>query len=148
MSLPWAEWARRESDPAGAKNKPEALDDLLVLDCSYGSLAGCFCSSILAEFGAEVIRIEPPGGDLARQFTPWGRLHEGTGLGYLPEGRNKLHVTLDLKHPEGQGLFRTVARRADVVIETFLPGQMDAWGIGYRQLREINPRLLYCALCT
>ncbi|MFQ5831024.1 MAG: CaiB/BaiF CoA transferase family protein [Candidatus Methylomirabilia bacterium] len=144
----WAEWARRASDPAGANGKPEALDDLLVLDCSYGSLAGSFCSSILAEFGAEVIRIEPPGGDLARHFTPWGVLHEGTGLGYLAEGRNKLHVTLNLTSSEGQELFRALARRADVVIETFPPGAMAAWGVGYRQLRELNPRLLYCALYT
>lgn len=144
----WALWAREATDPARASDKPGALDDLLLLDCSYASLAGSFCSSILAEFGAEVIRIEPPGGDLARHFTPWGLLHEGTGLGYLPEGRNKLHVTLNLKSVEGRELLRGLARRADVLIETFLPGTMDAWEIGYRQLRELNPRLLYCALYT
>ncbi|MFQ5897351.1 MAG: CaiB/BaiF CoA transferase family protein [Candidatus Methylomirabilia bacterium] len=144
----WAEWAQAATDPTNAKEKPEALDDLLVLDCSYGSLAGSFCSSLLAEFGAEVIRFEPPEGDLARHFTPWGLLQEGTGLGYLPEGRNKFHVTLNLRHAEGQELFRALARRADVLIETFLPGMMEGWGIGYRQLRELNPRLLYCAVYT
>lgn len=144
----WAEWARRATDPSLAGGKPEALDDLLVLDCSYGSLAGCFASSSLAEFGAEVIRIEPPEGDLARRFAPGGVLREGTGLGYLPEGRNKFHTTLNLKSLEGQELFRSLARRADVLIETFLPGVMDGWGIGYRQLREGNPRLIYCALAT
>ncbi|MBI4560641.1 MAG: CoA transferase, partial [Candidatus Rokubacteria bacterium] len=83
-ALDWARWAWRATDPARAQDKPEALDDLLVLDCSYASLAGSFCSSILAELGAEVIRFEPPQGDLVRHFTPWGLLHEGTGLGYLP----------------------------------------------------------------
>ncbi len=148
MSEGWALWAREASDPRRAKDKPEALDDLLVLDCSYGSLAGCFCSSILAEFGAEVIRIEPPEGDLARRFTPWGLLYGGTGLGYLPEGRNKLHITLNLATAEGKELFRSLARRADVLIETFLPGTTERWGIGYRQIRKLNPRLLYCALYT
>ncbi len=148
MSEGWVLWAREASDPARANAKPEALDDLLVLDCSYASLAGCFCSSILAEFGAAVIGIEPPDGDLARRFTPWGLLHKGTGLGYLPEGRNKFHVTLNLQTPEGQEMFQTLARRADVLIETFPPGTMDRWGIGYRQLRELNPRLVYCALYT
>jgi crotonobetainyl-CoA:carnitine CoA-transferase CaiB-like acyl-CoA transferase len=147
-ALDWARWARQATDPARAHDKPEALDDLLVLDCSYASLAGSFCSSILAELGAEVIRFEPPQGDLARHFTPWGLLHEGTGLGYLPEGRNKFHVTLNLKSAEGQELLRALVRRADVLIETFLPGEMDAWGIGYRQLRELNPRLLYSAIYT
>jgi crotonobetainyl-CoA:carnitine CoA-transferase CaiB-like acyl-CoA transferase len=144
----WADWARQATDPQQAGSKPEALDDLLVLDCSHGSLAGCFASSILAEFGAEVLRIEPPEGDPARQFTPEGFLHEGTGLGYLPEGRNKLHVTLNLASAEGRELFRSLARRADVLIETFLPGLMDGWGIGYRQLSEEHPGLIYCALAT
>jgi len=146
--MEWAGWARQITDPLEAGGKPEALDDLLVLDCSYGSLAGCFASSILAEFGAEVIRIEPPEGDLARHFTPGGFLHEGTGLGYLPEGRNKFHTTLNLRSAEGQELFRSLARRADVLVETFLPGMMDGWGIGYRQLRKLTPGLIYCAMAT
>ncbi|MFQ5897349.1 MAG: CaiB/BaiF CoA transferase family protein [Candidatus Methylomirabilia bacterium] len=145
---PWTVWAKAATDPARAFDKPEALEGIRVLDCSYGSLAGCFCSSVLAEFGAEVIRIEPPEGDLARRFTPFGLLHQGTGLGYLVEGRNKHHVTLNLRHPGGQALLRTLAQNADILIETFLPGTMDAWGIGYRQLREVNPRLIYCALST
>ncbi len=147
-SQPWAQWAKAATDPARAFEKPEALDGIQVLDCSYGSMAGLFCSSVLAEFGAEVIRIEPPEGDLARRFTPFGLLHQGTGLGCLVEGRNKYHVTLNLKHPSGQAILRKLAQKADVLIETFLPGTMDAWGLGYRQLRELNPRLIYCALST
>ncbi|MFQ5893798.1 MAG: CoA transferase, partial [Nitrospinota bacterium] len=145
---PWALWAKAATDPARAFEKPEALEGIQVLDCSYGSMAGSFCSSVLAEFGAEVIRIEPPEGDPVRRLTPFGLLHQGTGLGYLVEGRNKQHVTLNLKHPEGQALLARLARKADVLIETFLPGTMDAGGIGYRQLSELNPRLIYCALTT
>lgn len=144
----WPEWIRDREDPATAFAKDEALGDLLVLDCSRASMAGLVASSFLAELGAEVIRIEPPGGDPARHFTPFGLLHEGTGLGYLVEGRNKFHVTLSLEGDEGREILRTLVSRADALIETFLPGRMDAWGLGYRQLSEINPRLIYCALYT
>jgi crotonobetainyl-CoA:carnitine CoA-transferase CaiB-like acyl-CoA transferase len=144
----WSDWIRERNDPRTASTKPEALDHLTVLDCSYASMAGCFASSYLGEFGAEVIRIEPPEGDPARDFSPWGFKHKGTGLAYLNEGRNKYHVTLNLKEPAGREVFKTLAKRADVVIETFLPGTMDGWGIGYRQLRADNPRLIYCALYT
>ena len=144
----WPEWIRRRDDPSRAHAKPEALDDLLVLDVSRGSLAGCICSSILAEFGAEVIRMEPPGGDLVRKLSPFGIMHQGTGLGYLVEGHNKLHTTLNLETAEGRAILVRLAARADVVIETFAPGQMDAWGIGYRQLSAQNPGLIYVALST
>jgi crotonobetainyl-CoA:carnitine CoA-transferase CaiB-like acyl-CoA transferase len=145
---PWPEYARELTDPARAREKPEALDDLLVLDCSRANVAGLFASSILAEFGATVIRVEPPGGDPARQFSPDGRRHVDTGLGYLVEGRNKHHVTLDLEQPDGRLLLRRLAAKADVLIESFLPGVMDGWGLGYRQLRQLNPRLVYVAIST
>jgi crotonobetainyl-CoA:carnitine CoA-transferase CaiB-like acyl-CoA transferase len=148
VSLPWPDLARSLGGPAEAFAKPEALDDLLVLDCSWASFAGLVAGSFLAELGAEVIRIEPPGGDPARHFTPFGLLHEGTGLASLVEGRNKLHATLGLETREGRDLLRALAARADVLIETFPAGQMDAWGIGYRQLARANPRLVYCAICT
>jgi crotonobetainyl-CoA:carnitine CoA-transferase CaiB-like acyl-CoA transferase len=145
---PWAEWIRERDDWRSAHGKPEALDDLTVLDLSSGHLGGCFCSSILAEFGAEVIRIEPPGGDLLRRFSPFGYEHQDTGLAYLVEGRNKFHVTLNLRRPEGRRLLARLASKADVLIETFPAGQMDAWRIGYRQLSAKNPRLVYCALTS
>lgn len=144
----WSDWIRQQDDPTQAAKKPEALAGLTVLDCSESSMAGLFASSYLGEFGAEVIRIEAPCGDRAREFSPWGYMHKGTGLGYLNEGRNKFHVTLDLKSSEGQDAFKKLVKRADVVIETFLPGAMDEMGIGYRQLRELNPKLIYCALYT
>jgi crotonobetainyl-CoA:carnitine CoA-transferase CaiB-like acyl-CoA transferase len=147
-SLPWPDYARALTDPARAREQPEALDDLLVLDVSRGNVAGLFASSILAEFGATVVRVEPPGGDPARAFSPDGRRQGDTGLAYLVEGRNKHHVTLNLEEPEGRLLLRRLAARADVLIESFLPGVMDGWGLGYRQLAQLNPRLVYVAIST
>ena len=144
----WVDWIREADDPRKNHLKPEALDDLLVVDVSQGNVGALFASSILAEFGAEVIRIEPPQGDLARKFTPFGYLYKGTGLGYLMEGRNKYHVTLNLEKPEGQEAFRRLAAQADVIIESFKPGMMDEYGLSYRHLREINPRLIYGCLYT
>jgi len=144
----YIEWARQATDPKEARKKPEALDDLVVLDASYRHIGGLVCSSMLSEFGAEVIRIEPPGGDPARNFSPYGIKHKDTGLGYLVEARNKLHITLNLNVAEGREIFKKLARKADVVIETFPAGVMDEWGIGYRQLSQENPGLIYCAIYT
>jgi len=147
-AVPWSEHAKALTDPSGASAKPEALSDLRVLDCSQGNFAALFCSSILAEFGAEVIRLEPPDGDVARLFSPRGILHRGTGLPYLVEGRNKRHITLNLGTAQGRDLFTRLARHMDVIIESAKPGEMDARGIGYRQLTEIHPRLIYVAFST
>ena len=76
-------------DPARNFEKPEALDDLVVIDLSSRSMAGCYCSSLLAERRAETIRIEPPGGDLVRTYSPDGIMVKDTGRAYLPEGRHK-----------------------------------------------------------
>jgi crotonobetainyl-CoA:carnitine CoA-transferase CaiB-like acyl-CoA transferase len=145
QTAPWPQYAKTASDPTRVHDKPEALDDLRVLDCSSGNFAALFTSSILAEFGAEVIRVEPPSGDVARLFSPEGMLHRKTGLPYLVEARNKRHITLNLRGEEGRLLFARLARHVDVVIESELPGQMDDWGIGYRQLSLLNPRLIYLA---
>jgi crotonobetainyl-CoA:carnitine CoA-transferase CaiB-like acyl-CoA transferase len=101
---------------------------------------------MLAEFGAEVLRIEPPEGDFIRTWTPHGVLHKGEGLVYLTEGRNKFHITLNLKEPEGREIFKGLASQADVLIETYRPGTMDDWGLGYKQLKEINPRLIFASI--
>jgi crotonobetainyl-CoA:carnitine CoA-transferase CaiB-like acyl-CoA transferase len=144
--LRWEDWIRQEDDPRGAFAKPEALDDLLVVDVSQQSVAGMVCTAFLSELGAEVLKVEPPGGDPARAWGPPDFTHKGEGLAYLSEGRNKYYVTLNLDAPEGRDLFRQFARRADVVIEAYPPGRMDAWGIGYRQLSTENPRLIYAAI--
>ena len=137
---------RDRDDPAIAHTQPEALDDIIVLDLSYKSYAGCYCSSMLAEFGAKVLRIEPPEGDFIRTCTPYGMLHKGEGLNYLTEGRNKHHITLNLKEAEGRKILKKLVAKADVLIETFKPGVMDEWGIGYEQLKKINPKLIFASI--
>ena len=144
----WEHWIRARGDPRAAGGKPEALEGCLVLQACHGSLGAFLCGTFLAEFGAEVIALEPPGGDPLRGFTPFGLTHRGEGLGMLAEGRNKYYVTLNLESAEGRDLFRRLAGKADVVIEGFPPGRLDGWGIGYRQLREANPRLIYAGFST
>jgi crotonobetainyl-CoA:carnitine CoA-transferase CaiB-like acyl-CoA transferase len=142
----WSDWIRERDDPKIAHARPEALDDLVVLDLSSRSFAGSHCSSVLSEHGAEVLRIEPPGGDFIRTCTPYGIQYKGEGLNYLTEGRNKLHITLDLAQPQARDMLKEFAKQADVLIETFKPGTMDGWGVGYEQLREINPKLIFASL--
>ena len=145
----WAEWAdhiKSLDDPATNFEKPEALDDLIVIDVSSRSMAGCYCSSLLAELGAETIRIEPPGGDLVRTYSPDGIMNKDTGFAYLQEGRNKFHITLDLETEKGREMFKSLAGQADVVIETYPAGRMDEWGIGYEELSKLNPRLIFASI--
>jgi crotonobetainyl-CoA:carnitine CoA-transferase CaiB-like acyl-CoA transferase len=142
----WSNWVRERDDPRIAQTKPEALDDLVVLDLSNKSFAGCHCSSVLSEHGAEIIRIEPPGGDFIRTCTPYGFMYKGEGLNYLTEGRNKFHITLDLTKPEARTMLKKLVQQADVLIETFPPGTMDEWGVGYEELKEMNPRLIFASI--
>lgn len=134
-------------------SKPEALQGYKVLDIGLWRLGHKFAASLLGQAGAEVICIEPPGGDPLRQLTPFGREEymladketgEKCGLGFINEMRNQYSVTLDIDTPEGQELFKKLAVHADVVIDGMLPGYMDERGVGYRQLSQINPRLVYC----
>jgi crotonobetainyl-CoA:carnitine CoA-transferase CaiB-like acyl-CoA transferase len=143
---PWAEWIRKRDDPRIAHTRPEALNDITVLDLSYKSFAGCYCSSMLAEFGAQVVRIEPPEGDFIRSCTPDGIMHRGEGLNYLTEGRNKYHITLNWNEPEGREILKALAGHADVLIETFKNEVMDDWGIGYEELKKINPKLIFASI--
>lgn len=131
-------------DPEG---KAEILDDILMLDLSCANFAGIFAASIFAEYGAEVIKIEPPTGDPARGLTPFGANVKGVGIPFMFEGRNKRYMTLDVENNQSdRETFKKLAKKAAVVIETFPAGNMDAWGIGYRQLKEINPGLIYIAI--
>lgn len=112
--------------------KIKPLAGLKVLDLSR-LLPGPYCSMILADFGAEVLRIED------RRFE-----EEGTGMNTVM--RNKRHMTLNLKHPKGKEIFYTLAKDADVLLEGFRPGVAERLGIGYHQLKQRNPRLIYCSL--
>jgi crotonobetainyl-CoA:carnitine CoA-transferase CaiB-like acyl-CoA transferase len=116
-------------------------------------IIGHWCSSLFSELGAEVIMVEPPGGDPLRKLTPWGRKEymfkdtetgEAVGARFLAEARSKQSVTLDLTKPEGREILKKLAMHADILIENAPPGQFDEWGIGYRQLSQLNPRLIYC----
>lgn len=116
------------------------LADVRVLDIAT-FIAAPFCGTIMAEFGADVIKIEQPGeGDSLRRF---GTMTEaGDTLVWLSEARNKRSVTLDLREPEGADLFRRLVAESDVVLENFRPGTMERWGLGYEQLARINPKLI------
>ena len=103
-------------------------------------IAGPFAAKTLADFGAEVIKIEPPGaGDPLRK---WRLLKDGTSIWWQIQSRNKRSVALDLKEPEAQDIVRQLAQDADVLIENFRPGAMEAWGLGPDALQALNPRLI------
>lgn len=120
-----------------------ALEDVVVLDLTK-VLAGPYCGSILADFGATVIKVEPPvKGDDGRHYGPY---QNGESLYYANLNRGKQGVTLNLKAPEGKELFKELVKKADVLIENYRPGVMDRLGLGYSVLKEINPRLIYGAI--
>ena len=103
-------------------------------------IAGPFCAKILAEFGAEVIKIEPPGqGDPLRK---WRYVKDGTSVWWHVQSRGKKSVALDLRKPEGQAIARKLALAADIVVENFRPGTMEEWGMGYDALAAGNPGLV------
>lgn len=103
-------------------------------------IAGPFAAKMLGEFGAEIIKIEPPGkGDPLRN---WRLLHNGTSVWWQVQSRNKKSVSLDLRQPEAQDLIRRLVQDVDVVIENFKPGTLEGWGLGWEDLRSINPRLI------
>lgn len=115
------------------------LNGLKVLELG-ALIAGPFCAKLLAEFGADVVKIEPPGqGDPLRK---WRYLKEGTSLWWHVQSRGKRSVALDLRKPEGQAIAKALAVRADVVVENFRPGTMEQWGLGYDVLSAENPGLV------
>jgi formyl-CoA transferase len=104
------------------------------------AIAGPFAAAFLAWFGAEVIKVEPPGtGDPLRN---WRVVHEGTSLWWYSMARNKKCITLNLRSQEGQRIARELAKRVDVVLENFRPGTLEKWGLGYEELKKENPGLI------
>lgn len=119
------------------------LRDLVVLDLSR-VLAGPYCTMVLADMGARVYKIEhPEGGDDSRAFGPFVGAESAY---FMSLNRNKRSLTMNLKHPRSKELFLAMTRRADVVVENFRPGAMERLGLGYEQLREQNPRIIYAAV--
>ena len=118
------------------------LEGLKVVELGQ-LIAGPFAGKCFAEFGAEVIKIEPPEGDPLRK---WRKLHHGTSLWWYVQNRNKKSVTVDLRLLEGQEVARRILRDADVVIENFRPGTLEKWGLGYDRLAAENPGLVMLRL--
>jgi crotonobetainyl-CoA:carnitine CoA-transferase CaiB-like acyl-CoA transferase len=124
---------------------PKALEGIRVVDFSH-FIAGPFATMILADMGAEVIKIEPPGrGDDLRRYPPVdARLKHGAP--FLWTNRNKRSVAIDLKSPEGVEVARDLIRTADVVVENFSTGVMERFGLGYENCRTLRPSIIYCSV--
>ena len=120
-------------------NDTKPLAGLKILEMGQ-LLAGPFASTLLAWFGAEVIKIEPPGkGDALRA---WRGMHDGTSLWWAIMGRNKKSITLDLREPRGQAIARSLATKVDALLENFKPGTLEKWGLGHDELEAENPGLV------
>jgi len=116
------------------------LDGIRVLDIAT-FVAAPFAGACLAEFGADVIKIEKPGvGDSLRQLGT--ESETGDSYWWLNDARNKRCITLDLKHAKGAEMFRRLVADSDVVLENFRPGTLERWGLGFETLRDINPGLV------
>ena len=121
----------------------KALEDIIVLDLTR-VLAGPYCTMMLADYGANVIKIEVPNkGDDTRAFGPF---KNGESLYYANVNRGKKGITLNLKSEKGKQLFLDLVKKADVVVENFRPGVMDKLGIGYDTLKEVNDQIIYAAV--
>ncbi|MES3023866.1 MAG: CaiB/BaiF CoA-transferase family protein [Pseudomonadota bacterium] len=122
---------------------PGALAGIKVLE--LGTLiAGPFCARMLAEFGADVVKVEAPdGGDPIRQ---WRVLKDGTSLWWSVQARNKKSITLNMKDPRGRAIAQELALEADIIIENYRPGVLEKWGIGYEQLKQLNPAVIMVRL--
>jgi crotonobetainyl-CoA:carnitine CoA-transferase CaiB-like acyl-CoA transferase len=121
----------------------DALAGLIVLDLTR-LLPGAYCTQMLADLGADVIKVEEPGrGDYNREFPPINVKESGS---FLLLNRNKRSVTVNLKTDNGKAILRRLAARADILVEGFRPGVMDRLGVGYEALTKENPRLIYCAI--
>jgi len=127
---------------------PLALADLTIIDLSH-ALAGPFASTMLADYGAEVIKIEPPGsGDIARGWGPpfYENEHGRAGSYFVGLHRNKKSVELDLKHPEGKALFFRLLEHADVVLENLRVGTVEKLGVHAAAVHARHPRIIYCSI--
>jgi formyl-CoA transferase len=121
----------------------QALGGVRVLDATQ-VMAGPFCTMLLGDLGADVVKVEPPGGDSTRAMA--GSRGGRDSPGFWSINRNKRGIVLDLKQPRGREVFRSLASRADVLVENYRPGAMDALGLGYDELRALNASLIYASI--
>jgi len=122
---------------------PPALDGVRVLDFSH-ALAGPYCTLLLANYGAEVLKLEARDGDMGRGWGP--PFAGGVASFFLGLNRDKRGISIDLKQPEGVGLCLRLIDKMDVLIENFRPGAMDRLGLGFEPVHRRNPRLIYCSI--
>jgi crotonobetainyl-CoA:carnitine CoA-transferase CaiB-like acyl-CoA transferase len=152
--MPYEEYCRRIFDPKRTFEKPEALKGIRWLSCTMYIFTPHSAAN-LAELGAEVIKIEMPRiGDPMRHTSPFNEvylypLHDsrpltGTGFGFMGANTNEYFITLDYHRPEAREIFYNLVRMSDGLTELYRPGTFYRWGIGYKQLMEINPRFIYC----
>ena len=143
MSTSVLRQAQDERNPeASAAERPRPLEGVRVLDLSR-FIAGPFCGRLLADLGADVVKVEPPSGDVTRLF---GVVRNGLSGLYLQQNAGKRNVSIDLKQPGGIELVEKLAEKADVVIENFRPGVLDKLGLGYAALTAKNPRLIMLSI--
>ena len=122
---------------------PGPLAGVRVLEATT-TWAGPMCGCLLADFGADVIKVEHPAGEIARRSPPFlPGTDPPVSFMHATVNRNKRSLCLDLRRFEGRDLFLALARRADIVIENFRPGTMDRWGLGYADLRAVRPDVVY-----
>ena len=114
------------------------LEDIRILDFTHVCF-GPYCTMMLAELGAEVIKVEPPWGTIGRMGP--GELHRGTSTTYYALNLNKKDISMDLKNPEVRKMIKELVKQSDVVVQNFAPGTMERLGFGYDTLKEWNPRI-------
>lgn len=123
---------------------PNVLENIKVLDLSR-VLAGPYCSMILGDLGAEIIKVEAPGG--SDDTRKWGPPYKGEESAYyLCANRNKRAITLDIKSEKGQEILLELIAQSDILIQNFKTGTLDKLGLGYEQIKEVNPRLIFCSI--
>src|SRR6476660_800700 len=129
----------KRSDIGNSSQGPGALDGLRVVDLSR-FIAGPYCAMLLGDMGADVVKVEPPGrGENSRTFGPFVA---GESLYSMVFNRNKRSLTLDLRSDQGKDLLRSLLRKADVLVENFVPGTLEAMGFDWDALKALNPRLI------
>ncbi len=146
--MDWKTWCLENLDPLRDYHKPEALEGVRVLDISENSYPAMVATSFLGEWGAEVIKVEPPGGEGAREWSPRDLRIEGTGLPFWVEGRNKYFITLDWKRPVGKEILDGLISKLDVLVENLPSWQREAHSLGYERLARLNPRLIQLSLVS
>ena len=135
--------AKTTHGAASAKASSGALAGVKIVDLTR-VLGGPFATQLLADHGADVIKLEPPMGDEVRDWGP--PFHDDDASYYIGINRNKRSIGLDLAQPTGREVLLRLLEGADALIENFKPGSMEAWGIGYEALKERFPKLVYCKI--